>query len=158
VDDTPFDWDRWSGEFAGYLPLPDERRVIAVRALAMHNEPKEDQVLVPFYFLSSLGGSSVLRSFSSFRFQDNDMLYGSAEFRRRVWTARDGQVALDGSLFVETGGVYRDITDEAELGDMEQSFGTELRLLVPDDVVARFGVAVGSSEGSKIYLGGGGRF
>ncbi len=158
VDDTPFDWDRWAGEFAGYLPLPNETRVIAVRGLVVHQEPKNGQVLVPVYYLSSLGGSSFLRSFSSFRFQDNDLLYGAFEFRRRVWTEKQGQAALDASLFVETAGIYRDITDSAELGDMEQSFGTELRLLVPNDVIARFGVAVGSSEGAKVYLGGGGRF
>jgi hypothetical protein len=158
ASDTPFDWDRWAGEFAGYLPLPDETRVIAVRALAVHQNPREDQTLVPFYFLSSLGGSNLLRSFSSFRFQDNDVLYGAAEFRRRVWTERQGQAALDASLFVETGGVYRDLGDSASLSQMEQSFGTELRVLVPNDVLARIGFAVGSTEGSKFYVGGGGRF
>ena len=158
IDETPFDWDRWSGEFEGYLPLPDERRVIAVRAWVVHQDPQEGQALVPFYFLQSLGGGSVLRSFTGMRFQDNDLLYGALEFRRRVWTAKEGKVALDGDFFVETGGVYRDITDEVSLGDMEQSFGTELRVVVPDDVMGRLGVAVGSSEGVKVYLGGGGRF
>lgn len=158
IDETPFDWDRWSGEFEGYLQVPDETRVVAVRAWVVHQEPQEDQTLVPFFQLISLGGSSVLRSFPGMRFQDNDVIYGAFEFRHRVWVAKDGQVALDGGLFAETGGVYQDITEEAELGDMEQSFGTELRLLVPDNVLARFGVAVGSSEGAKVYLGGGGRF
>jgi hypothetical protein len=154
---TPFDWDRYAGEFAGYLPLPDETRVIALRLLGIHQQPRHGAALVPFYYLASLGGSSLLRSFSSFRFQDNDMLYGAAEFRRRVWTEEEGQAALDASLFVETAGVYRDLTDDVELGDMEQSVGTELRLLVPNDVVARLGVATGN-EGVKFYVGGGGRF
>jgi hypothetical protein len=107
VSDTPFDWNRIAGEFAGYLPLYDERRVIAVRLLAVHQEPLHDQELVPFYYLSSLGGSSFLRSFSSFRFQDNDMIYGAAEFRRRVWAERTGEASLDASLFIESARVGR---------------------------------------------------
>lgn len=158
VAETPFDWNRWAGEFAGYLPVPDETRVFAVRLLAVHQDPLHGRALVPFYYLSSLGGSSFLRSFSSFRFQDNDLLYGAAEFRRRVWAEAAGQAALDASVFAESAGVYRDITEDAPLADMEQSFGTELRLLVPNDVIARLGVAVGSREGAKVYLGGGGRF
>ncbi|MFN2432122.1 MAG: BamA/TamA family outer membrane protein [Gemmatimonadota bacterium] len=158
VSETPFDVDRFAGELVGYLPLPDETRVFAVRLLGVHQEPGEDQVLVPFYYLSSLGGGSFLRSFSSFRFQDNDLLYGAAELRRRVWTEAAGQAALDASLFVESGGVYRDLTEDVSLGDMEQSFGTELRILAPNDVVARLGAALGSSEGAKLYLSGGGRF
>lgn len=158
LGDTPFDWNRYVGDIDGYVPLPDETRVLAMRLLAVHQEPLHGQVLVPFYYLSSLGGSSFLRSFSSFRFQDNDLLYGAAELRRRVWAEALGQAALDASFFVESAGVYRDLTDEVELGDMEQSFGTELRLLVPNDVVARLGVAFGSSEGAKVYVGGGGRF
>lgn len=157
LSDTPFDWNRFGGEFAGYLPLPNETRLVAVRLFAVHQEPLHGQSLVPFYYLSSLGGSTLLRSFSSFRFQDNDLVYGAAEFRRRVWAHEAGQAALDASLFVESAGAYRDITDEVELGDMEQSYGTELRLLVPNDVIARFGAALGN-EGGKIYVGGGGRF
>jgi hypothetical protein len=112
---------------------------------------------VPFYYLSSVGGGSLLRSFSSFRFQDNDLLYGAAELRRRVWTENAGQIAVDASLFAESAGVYRDLTEDVELGDMEQSYGTELRIVVPNDVVARIGVATGG-EGAKFYVGGGGRF
>jgi hypothetical protein len=85
------------------------------------------------------------------------VVYSAAEFRRRVWAEEAGQAALDASLFVESAGVYRDLTDELELGDMEQSFGTELRLVTPNDVVARLGVATGG-EGAKFYVGGGGRF
>ncbi|MBA2564382.1 MAG: BamA/TamA family outer membrane protein [Gemmatimonadetes bacterium] len=157
LDDTPFDWNRFAGEFNGYLPLPDETRVIALRLVGIHQEPQNDQALVPFYYLASLGGSNLLRSFSSFRFQDNDLLYGAAEYRRRVWAEEAGKAALDAALFVESAGVYRDLTDNVELGDMEQSFGTELRVLVPNDVVARLGAAVGG-EGVKFYIGGGGRF
>jgi hypothetical protein len=157
VGDTPFDWNRFGGEFAGYLPLPDETRVIAVRIFGVHQDPLHGQPLVPFYYLSSIGGGSLLRSFSSFRFQDNDLLYGAAEFRRRVWTENAGLVAVDASLFAESAGVYRDITDDVEFGDMEQSYGTELRIVVPNDVVARIGAAVGG-EGAKFYVGGGGRF
>jgi hypothetical protein len=157
VADTPFDWNRVAGEIAGYVPLPDETRVFAVRLVGVHQAPLHGQPLVPFYYLSSVGGGSVLRSFSSFRFQDNDLLYAAAELRRRVWTENAGLVAVDASLFAESAGVYRDLTEDVELGDMEQSYGTELRIVVPNDVVARLGVAVGG-EGSKVYLSGGGRF
>lgn len=157
LSDTPFDWDRYAGEFAGYLPLPDETSVFATRVMVIHQDPQEEQSLVPFYFLSGLGGGNVLRSYSSFRFQDNDAVYGVVEFRKRVWAEDQGLAAIDAALFAESGGVYRDITEDLELGDMEQSYGTELRLLVPNDVVWRTGVAVGD-EGVKFYVSGGGRF
>ena len=70
---------------------------------------------------------------------------------------RPGQVAVDATLFVESAGVYRDVTEDVELGDMEQSYGTELRVVVPNDVIARIGVATGD-EGARFYVGGGGRF
>jgi hypothetical protein len=157
VSDTPFDWNRFSAEIAGYLPLPDETRVIALRLTGVHQNPLHGQELVPFYYFSALGGANFLRSYSSLRFQENDVVYAAAEFRRRVWAEAEGQAALDASLFVESAGVYRDLTEELELGDMEQSYGTELRLLTPNDVVARLGFA-GGGEGVKLYVGGGGRF
>lgn len=157
VDDTPFDWNRWSAEASYYIGLPDAQRVIALRFFGVHQDPLHGQAVVPYYFLSSIGGPSFLRGYDSQRFSDNDLIYLAAEYRRRVWTHPDRWYAIDASIVAETAGVYRDVFDELELGDMEQSFGTEARLLTPNNVDLRMGVGVGS-EGARFFVSGGGRF
>lgn len=157
VSDTPFDWDRWSGEFAGYLPLPDASRVIAVRIFGVHQEPKNDEIVVPYYVLSTLGGPKALRSYDSQRFQDNDQLYAGIEYRRRVWSDPEGRWGIDAALVAESGAVYRDMFEDFDLGDMKQSYGTEARLITPNNNDIRMGCSFGE-EGGKFFISGGGRF
>jgi Omp85 superfamily domain len=157
VDDTPFDWDRWTGEFAGYLPLPDASRVIAVRIFGVHQDPKNGETLVPYYVLSSIGGPKALRSYDSQRFQDNDQLYTGIEYRRRVWSDPENRFGIDAALVAESAAVYRDMFDKFDLGDMKQSFGTEVRLLTPNNNDLRMGASFGD-EGGKFFISGGGRF
>lgn len=40
---------------------------------------------------------------------------------------------------------------------MEQSFGTEARLLTPNNIDVRMGASVGG-EGARFFVSGGGRF
>jgi hypothetical protein len=157
VSDTPFDWNRYSAELAGYIPIPDASRTIAVRIFAVHQDPENDETVVPYYSLSSIGGPSLLRSYDSQRFSDNDMAYAAIEYRRRVWTHPEGWYAVDAALVAESAAVYRDMFDDFSLSDMKQSFGTEARLLTPNNTDVRLGCSFGD-EGGKFFVSGGGRF
>ena len=71
-----------------YIPLFNQRRVIALRARSELTYKNADQT-VPFYMQPVLGGSNDLRGFRPFRFYDDNLLVFNAEYRYEIfagWT------------------------------------------------------------------------
>jgi len=121
-----------------YVPIPDRYRTLALRASATLTGPRAGQA-VPFYFQPTLGGASTLRGFREFRYQDNNAVAVSAEYRWEAWWA------LDGAIFVDAGTVAAE-RRSLSLGDVEVSYGVGLRLHSNDAFIARLDFAF-SREG-----------
>lgn len=121
-----------------YVPLPNRYRTLAIRAGAVLTDGRAGGD-VPVYFLPTLGGASTLRGFREFRFQDQQAVLMTAEYRWEAWWA------LNGAFFVDAGTVASR-TSQLRLRDVEVSYGVGLRLYSKRAFVARLDLAF-SREG-----------
>ena len=121
-----------------YVPIPDRYRTIALHAAATFSDPQSGNQM-PFYFQPTLGGAQALRGFREFRFQDNNSMLLTAEYRWEAWWA------LDGAVFVDAGQVAADRKD-FKLRDFDVSYGFGFRFHSNSAFVARLDLAF-SREG-----------
>ena len=68
-----FDFWRAEVDVQHYLPLPQNDRVLALRATGVITDPEAGHQ-VPFYYQPTLGGKNTLRGFREFRFRDRNSL------------------------------------------------------------------------------------
>lgn len=138
-DSGAFTFKRYESEVAGFLPLASSRIVLALRGWVVASETGAGQS-VPFYLQPTLGGGHSLRSYSDFRFRDDNLLLANAEVRLAIFTH------LDAVVFADAGNVaarWRDLDLD------KQSFGAGLRFHTRRDTIARFDAAHGS-EGWRL--------
>jgi hypothetical protein len=133
TDDT-HTFRRYEGEAAGFLPIAGGRAVLAVHGWMVRSEV-EDGRSVPFYLQPSLGGVNTLRSFTDYRFRDDNMLLASAELRLALMTH------LDLAVFGDAGNVARRAGD---LDLAKQSFGAGVRFHTRRETFAIVDVANGA--------------
>jgi hemolysin activation/secretion protein len=89
---------------------------------------------VPFYLQPSLGGPTTLRSFTDYRFRDDNMLVANAEIRLALMTH------LDLAVFADAGNVA------ARPGDLDldkRSYGGGFRLHTRRETFAMLDVGTG---------------
>ncbi|MBI2832826.1 MAG: BamA/TamA family outer membrane protein [Acidobacteria bacterium] len=134
---------RLEGEVQQYFSAFNQRRVLALRARVLVDDPEPGQQ-VPFYLMDPLGGSHELRSFRRYRFRDRNLIMLQAEYRWEILTA------LDGALFYDTGKVEPRRAD-INFRDLETSWGFGIRLGTNQRVVLRFDAAIGGT-GKPHYL------
>ena len=106
-----------------------------------------DNQLVPYYLLPSLGGSRRHRGYSDFRFQDENLLLVSGEYR---WMPSR---IVDMALFVDAGKVARDRAD-LDFSHLKTAYGIGLRIHGPALTPLRIDVAH-ADEGWRFHLTGG---
>ena len=96
-EDTSTEFWRLSGGAEGYVPLND-RQELALRGLVdvMRGNESGD---IPFMYLSSIGGTEVLRSYNTSRFRDRDRLALTAEWRYEVWRDLHERSRIEGFVF-----------------------------------------------------------
>lgn len=125
---------RYESEAAGFLPIGGGRVVLALHGWLVRSEVEAGKS-VPFYLQPALGGSNSLRSFTDYRFRDDNMLLANAEVRLALFTH------MDVAAFMDAGSVasrYRDL-------DLEQrSYGGGLRFHTRRTTFAVVDVAHGS--------------
>jgi outer membrane protein assembly factor BamA len=126
-----------------YIPFFNEKRVIALFARTQLTNTSEGNT-VPFYMRPVLGGNSELRGFSQFRFNDNNYLLLSTEYRWEV------APALDVAAFGDAGNVF---ARPGLIGfrNMEYSGGVGFRFKTRDTVVLRVDFAA-SREGFRVWF------
>jgi outer membrane protein assembly factor BamA len=144
LDKDLFGFDRVEADLQQYFPFLNERRVIAVRALASVSGAA-DGARVPFYFQRTLGGPDDLRGFRRFRFRDDHMLLLQAEYRWEIFTA------VDGALFYDAGKVASRVED-LDFRDLESDYGIGFRFGTKNGVFLRVEGAFGSSGGKHFIL------
>jgi hypothetical protein len=127
-------FNRYEGELAGFVPMAGGRAVLGLHAWMVQSDAEAGQT-VPLYLQPSLGGVNSLRSFTDYRFRDNNMLLATAELRVAMMTH------LDLAFFADAGNVA---ARAADLDLDKRSYGTGLRFHTRRETFAMIDVAHGS--------------
>ena len=134
---------RIDAELQQFVPLMRENWVLAFRALASTTAAGDGND-VPYMMLPELGGSTLLRGFSSWRFRDRNRMLLTGEYR---WTAGP---LVDMALFVDAGKVTARRAD-LNFRNLEVSHGIGLRVHTPNATLTRLEL-VRSREGLSAIL------
>jgi hypothetical protein len=132
---------RYEGEAGGFIPFGGGRAVLAVHGWLVRSDV-EDGHTVPFYLQPSLGGVSSLRSFTDYRFHDDNMLLASAELRLAMMTH------LDLAMFTDAGNVAR---HAADLDLDKRSYGVGFRFHTRRQTFASIDVAHGTEGWHTLF-------
>ena len=147
TDGGDFDYWRFAFDLEGYLPLLGRgtrfgpRSHLAARVLGSFNEPTRDGNLVPFFNMPWVGGSSTVRGFAKFRFQDRNAVVANFEYRYRI------QTLLQWVLFWDEGQVFAE-SENFDFGGFRSSYGTGLRVVFNHNTYVRLEVGH-SAEGTQ---------
>jgi hypothetical protein len=144
--DNPLSFRRVDAEVQQFLPILKEHWVLALRGLVQTTDVDDNDV-VPYYRLPSLGGAKRHRGYADFRFQDRHMMLVSGEYR---WIPSR---VLDMALFVDAGKVTAESRD-LDFKDLKTAYGIGLRIHGPTFTPLRLDVAHGK-EGFRIHITGG---
>lgn len=138
-----FAFSRVTVDARQYLRLGSNRHVIALRQTASLDRP-DASAAVPFYLRSTLGGSSFLRAYPSFRFRDDRLMYLAGEYRLEV------HPKVELALLYEAGKVFPG-TEAFGLAHMRRGYGAGVRLKSPRKVHVRLDVLHGQ-EGTRVHI------
>lgn len=134
-----FGFQRYEAEAAHFFPLASNRIVAIGHGWVVGSRADADQT-VPFYLQPSLGGSSALRAYESYRFHDRNLLLVSAELRVKLFTH------IDWAAFAEAGNVAPTVGD---LNLDRRSYGIGFRVHNERATLARVDAAHGD-EGWRL--------
>jgi outer membrane protein assembly factor BamA len=143
VDLRQFSFRKLDLELQQYIPLFNQRRVIALRAKSELSYRNPGQA-VPFYLQPTLGGSNDLRGFRPFRFYDDNMIVLNGEYRYEVFAG------MDMAIFADAGKVFRN-RSQLNLHDLESALGFGMRFNARNAVFMRIDVGF-SHEGFQVWL------
>jgi hypothetical protein len=147
-DDT-YSFDRVDAEVVQHIPILRENWVISLHGLLQTTLDDED--VVPYFLLPSLGSGSTLRGYSSWRFRDRHSLLMSAEWR---WIVN--RLGIDMALFYDTGKVTPRF-DDISLKGLKSDVGVGIRFHSPLATPLRIELAKGS-EGMRLVFAGSAAF
>ena len=125
VSDTDSDFHVISGSAQGYLPI-NQRQQIALRAVTRISRADGGEG-IPFFHLSTLGGTRSALGYSTSRFTDNDMLSLVAEWRYEVWRDIHDIARTEFFLYFGEGAVNSRLTDISG-DDWQASYGVGARM------------------------------
>lgn len=159
ANDLDFDWSTYGGELQGHLPLGSRWHVLSA-VFGFDRASPDDGGEIPFEALPALGGPLRLRGYEDWRFVDRAAVYGTFEYRYRIWDEHvEGHIdrerhAVETAIFYDIGEVGDDLDaafDRFELGDKD-SYGFEIRAYMAGRSVGRIGIAW-SEEATRLNLG-----
>ena len=132
---------RYEGEAGGFIPIGGGRAVLALHGWMVRSDVEAGRS-VPFYLQPSLGGVSSLRSFTDYRFHDDNMLLASAELRLAIMTH------VDAAFFADAGNVAKRASD---LDLDKRSYGVGFRLHTRRQTFASMDLAHGTEGWHAIF-------
>jgi len=141
--DDVYSFNRVDVEGVQHIPLLRETWVLSLRARVQTT--LDDNDLVPYFLLPSLGSSSTLRGYSSRRFRDRHSLLASGEWR---WIPN--RLGMDMALFFDAGKVTSRRAD-LNFSGLEHNAGIGLRLHGPSLTVIRIELARGSEGWKTVF-------
>jgi hypothetical protein len=140
---TSTEFWRGSARAEGYLSLND-RQQLALRGLVdiMRGNEAGD---IPFMYLSSIGGTDILRSYNTNRFRDRDRLALTGEWRYEIWRDLHERSRVEAFVFWDEATVARKL-DQIE--EFRTSAGLGMRFVFGVRVRAVTFLAFGA-EGAR---------
>jgi hypothetical protein len=144
-----YSFDRLTAEAVQHFPILRENWVISLHGAVQTT--LDDQDVVPFFLLPSLGSGSTLRAYPSWRFRDRHSLLMSGEWR---WIP--SRLALDMAIFYDAGKVASR-REDLDFNDLKTDVGAGVRFHGPTATPLRIDVAHGS-EGFNIAFSGSAAF
>jgi hypothetical protein len=139
-----YDFTRLDVNASQFAPLtPDKKHVVSGHlGVSLTNNADGDRV--PFYVLPYVGGQDTIRSFREFRFQDENALWFSAEYR---WIPIKW---VSGALFADFGNVANDWQDVSS--SLKHGYGFGFRVHSEKQTFFRIDFGYGGGEGQRIFL------
>jgi hypothetical protein len=104
LDLSTFSFTQYEAEGAHFVPLFYDGVVLAFHGWTALSETGDGQI-VPVYLMPSLGGTSMLRAYSNYRFHDRNLVVATAEARVAL------TMHIDTAVFVDTGSVAAKVED-----------------------------------------------
>jgi hypothetical protein len=147
--DSVYSFDRVDAEIVQHLPILRENWVLSFHGLVQTTLNDED--IVPYFLLPSLGSGSTLRAYGSWRFRDRHSLLLSGEFR---WIP--SPLAIDMAIFYDAGKVTSRRSD-LDFDGLKSNIGFGIRFHGPLTTPLRIEVANGD-EGWHLVFGGSAAF
>ena len=129
---TDSDFRLLTGFLQTYLPI-NGQQLFAFRAASDMSRDDGGEG-VPFYHLSTLGGSRSALGFPSSRFVDYDMLSFMSEYRFEIWRELHSRMRAETFLFFHYGAVGETI-GQIEGRDWHPSYGLGIRLSRPTSLM-----------------------
>jgi hypothetical protein len=144
-----YSFDRLDAEIVQHVPVLRENWVLSMHGLLQTTLDDDD--VVPYFLMPSLGSGSTLRGYSSWRFRDRHSLLMSAEWR---WIP--SRLGLDLAIFYDTGKVTPRF-DDISLKGLKSDFGIGMRFHSPAATPLRIELAKGN-EGLRLVFAGSAAF
>ena len=104
LDLSAFSFTRYEAEGTQFVPLLYDGLVLAFHGWTAISDTGSGQT-VPVYLMPSLGGTSMLRAYSAYRFHDRNLVVATAEARLAL------TMHIDTALFVDAGSVAPKVED-----------------------------------------------
>ncbi len=134
--DKTYSFRRVDAEIVQHLPILRENWVLSFRGRVQSTLDDDD--IVPYFLMPSLGSGSTLRGYSTARFRDRHALLTSAEFR---WIPN--RLALDMAIFYDAGKVANR-RSALDFNNLTTNWGIGARFHGPTSTPIRLEVAKGS--------------
>jgi hypothetical protein len=134
-------------QFVGFLA---GRRVIAAR-LFISTSNTDDEHVMPFYAMPTLGGNDTLRGFREYRFRGPHAILVQGEYRWEIWSG------FDAALFYDAGKVANTRSD-LDFSDLQSNYGFGFRFNTNEAIIFRVDAGFGSRDGNHLYIVFGGVF
>ena len=147
--DETFTFDRVQAEAVQHIPILRETWVLSLHGVVKTTLNDDD--VVPFYLLPSLGSGSTLRAYPSWRFRDRHSLLVSGEWR---WIP--SRTFMDMAFFYDAGKVTSR-REDLDFSGLSSNFGVGVRFHTPTATPLRIDFAQGD-EGFNIVFSGGAAF
>jgi hypothetical protein len=147
IDDTEARFQTGRAELRLFAPV-STRHALALRGMVAETFGEEGGA-VPFYHLHALGDDDGLRGFRSWRFRDQALAAGTAEWRYRIWYHPGDLIyRLDAMAFVDHGMVAPSL-DELSWSGAETTPGIGLRFVKDGFGEAEAFVAFGGEQRAR---------
>jgi hypothetical protein len=147
--DATYSFDRIDGEIVQHLPILRETWVVSLHGLVQTT--LDDEQVVPYFLMPSVGSGSTLRAYPSGRYRDRHSLLMSGEVR---WIPN--RAALDMAVFYDLGKVASHWSG-LSLNGLKSDVGIGVRFHGPVSTPLRIELAAGR-EGLNLVFSGSAAF
>jgi hypothetical protein len=150
LGDDPSSYFRVGGGAGVFINLWQDSRFLILRADALAVAPV-DNTIIPFTQLATLGGPEDLRGFLLDSFRGQSSFIATAEYRWPIW------MWIDGTVFVDYGGVFGRWWSGFGAGRMQPDVGVGVRITSGDRFFLRLQLAYGFGDGFQFLIAGSNR-